>query len=59
MASGIKATLENALLKNTPSSYPVNISEGELEIEYVKFNNLLKLPFSKARNVSFKLYIYK
>jgi hypothetical protein len=50
-----KLNLENAKIIKEPSTYPVCISEGELDMGEMKYFNLLELPFSKPGYCTVKL----
>ena len=50
-----KLKLENAAINKEPSTYPVSISEGELDMGNMRYFDLLELPFSKPGNCTVKL----
>ena len=50
-----KLIIENGIISKEPSSYPVRISEGELDMGAMKYFDLLEMPFSKPGKCNVKL----
>ena len=50
-----KLELENSKILTEPSSYPVRISEGELDMVDMQYYDLLEIPFSKSGACKVKL----
>ena len=45
-----KLIIENGNAIDSPSTFPVTISEGEIEVEEIKYINLLEIPFIEKGN---------